>query len=252
MRIIGQFNLGFILTTRSQTSNEGTDVAGDKDELFIVDQHASDEKYNFERLQSETVVQNQRLVKPKILDLTAIEEEIIIDNIPALEKNGFAVEIDNSGDEPIGRRCKLTSLPLSKEVVFDIRDLEELVVLLSESPHAGTASPTSGDHVPRPSKVRKMFAMRACRSSVMVGKALTMKQMEKIVRHMGVIDKPWNCPHGRPTMRHLMSLGKWTEWDEWRRSEDEDLGEEDEVGVHGDAVLDIWQRFLEEYGDWKQ
>jgi DNA mismatch repair ATPase MutL len=29
-----------------------------------------------------------------------------------------------------------------------------------------------------------MFAMRACRKSVMVGKALPMKAMEKIVRHM--------------------------------------------------------------------
>jgi len=95
-----------------------------------------------------------------------------------------------------------------------------------------------------------MFAMRACRSSVMVGKALTMKQMEKIVKHMGMIDKPWNCPHGRPTMRHLLTLGKWTEWDEWRESEDKDLGDEEEdMGVQDRGGLDIWQRFLGEYGD---
>lgn len=23
---------------------------------------------------------------------------------------------------------------------------------------------------------------------------------------MGTMDQPWNCPHGRPTMRHLVSL----------------------------------------------
>lgn len=28
---------------------------------------------------------------------------------------------------------------------------------------------------------------------------------------MGEIDKPWNCPHGRPTMRHLCGLGRWDE-----------------------------------------
>lgn len=23
---------------------------------------------------------------------------------------------------------------------------------------------------------------------------------------MGTMDQPWNCPHGRPTMRHLVDL----------------------------------------------
>ncbi|KAF5016281.1 hypothetical protein F66182_12090, partial [Fusarium sp. NRRL 66182] len=78
MRIVGQFNLGFILATRSHGADEATAPA--EDELFIIDQHASDEKFNFERLQAETVVQNQRLVHPKTLDLTAVEEEIIREN----------------------------------------------------------------------------------------------------------------------------------------------------------------------------
>lgn len=214
MRIVGQFNLGFILATRSHGADEPT--VPTEDELFIIDQHASDEKYNFERLQAETIVQNQRLVHPKTLDLTAVEEEIIRENKPALEKNGFVIEVDDSGDEPIGRRCKLVSLPLSKEVVFDIRDLEELIVLLSEVPTGISRNSLKSDtYVPRPSKVRKMFAMRACRSSIMIGKTLTVKQMEKAVRNMGTIEKPWNCPHGRPTMRHLMSLGSWDEYNEY-------------------------------------
>ncbi|CEL00573.1 Putative DNA mismatch repair protein [Aspergillus calidoustus] len=226
MRILGQFNLGFILATRSTES---------KDELFIIDQHASDEKYNFERLQSETVVQNQRLVHPKRLDLTAVEEEIVIENQTALEKNGFVVDVDDSGDEPIGRRCRLLSLPLSKEVVFDVRDLEELIVLLSETTSANTKT-----DVPRPSKVRKMFAMRACRSSIMIGKTLTQKQMERVVRNMGTIDKPWNCPHGRPTMRHLFSLGQWDEWDEYEGREDD---------IEPADRLDIWREYLADVED---
>lgn len=236
MRIVGQFNLGFILATRSHGAHEPTAPA--EDELFIIDQHASDEKYNFERLQAETVVQNQRLVHPKKLDLTAVEEEIIRENKAALEKNGFVIEVDDSGDEPIGRRCKLISLPLSKEVVFDIRDLEELIVLLSEAPTSATRNAlTSNTYVPRPSKVRKMFAMRACRSSIMIGKTLTVKQMEKAVRNMGTIDKPWNCPHGRPTMRHLMSLGSWDEYDEYSLSNERYIGVEDSRSP--------WQRFCD-------
>lgn len=245
MKIVGQFNLGFILAVRPGTSVTATaDYPRDDDELFIIDQHASDEKFNFERLQATTTVQSQRLVRPKFLELTAVEEEIVIENRPALEANGFQVEADTSGDEPVGSRCRLLSLPLSRETTFSLADLEELISLLGDSPATTSTPPPHGDgeddgtgdgghrgsvtgtrrHIPRPSKVRKMFAMRACRSSVMIGKALSHRQMEKVVRHMGDMEKPWNCPHGRPTMRHLCALG--AAWDE------KGWGE----GDHGDGV----------------
>lgn len=28
----------------------------------------------------------------------------------------------------------------------------------------------------------------------------------QVVQHMGTMDLPWNCPHGRPTMRHLCDI----------------------------------------------
>ncbi len=228
MKIIGQFNLGFILAVRAAERADrlgGGNVDGDRggqrtaaadDELFIIDQHATDEKYNFERLQASTVVQSQRLVQPKAIELTALEEEVIKENLPALEANGFVVDVDDSGDRPVGSRCRLLSLPLSRETTFSLADLEELVSLLADHPSScpSSSSATAAAAkavIPRPSKVRKMFAMRACRSSVMIGKPLSARQMERLVRHMGELDKPWNCPHGRPTMRHLCGLGAWGE-----------------------------------------
>ncbi|KAK4157251.1 hypothetical protein C8A00DRAFT_29815 [Chaetomidium leptoderma] len=206
MRIVGQFNLGFILAVREgapSTEEASPEAAAADDELFIIDQHASDEKYNFERLQATTTVQSQRLVQPKTLDLTALEEEIILEHLPALERNGFLARVDTSGDKPVGARVQLLSLPLSRETTFSLADLEELLFLLADNPTSSAST------VPRPSRVRKMFAMRACRSSIMVGRALSARQMEKVVRHMGEMEKPWNCPHGRPTMRHLCGLGAW-------------------------------------------
>lgn len=202
MRIAGQFNLGFIIATRPSKSLDASGYPAGDDELFIIDQHASDEKYNFERLQNTTIVQSQRLVQPKRLQLTALEEEVVVENLEAIESNGFKISVDLSGDWPVGARCELTSLPLSRETAFTIEDLEELIALLGDN-----ASDSS--HIPRPSKVRKMFAMRACRSSVMIGKALNTSQMSTLVKHMGELDKPWNCPHGRPTMRHLCRLKAW-------------------------------------------
>ncbi|KAM0438881.1 hypothetical protein ACHAPT_001642 [Fusarium lateritium] len=205
MRIAGQFNLGFIIAIRPakvrSDDDDELELSG-QDELFIVDQHATDEKYNFERLQQAQTVQSQRLVHPKRLELTALEEEIVMQNMAAIEANGFKVHVDMSGNEPVGSRCEVLALPMSREVTFTLTDFEELIALLGEES-------SQSKHIPRPSKVRKMFASRACRSSVMIGKPLTHGQMETLVRHMAELDKPWNCPHGRPTMRHLCQLDSW-------------------------------------------
>jgi DNA mismatch repair protein PMS2 len=61
MRIVGQFNLGFIIAVRER--GDGEEGGEDVEDVFIIDQHASDEKYNFERLQAETVMQVQTLAR---------------------------------------------------------------------------------------------------------------------------------------------------------------------------------------------
>ncbi|GJN81122.1 hypothetical protein PLIIFM63780_004654 [Purpureocillium lilacinum] len=202
MRVVGQFNMGFIIAVRPAPGRGNMAATAEHDELFIIDQHASDEKYNFERLQANTTVQSQRLVHARALQLTALEEEIVMENVSAVEANGFKVEMDVSGDSPVGSRCRVVALPLSRETTFTMDDLQELIALLGEES-------AESSHVPRPSKVRRMFAMRACRSSIMIGKALTGHQMSNVLKHMGELDKPWNCPHGRPTMRHLCHLDAW-------------------------------------------
>ncbi|KAI4203709.1 MAG: hypothetical protein LQ350_001710 [Teloschistes chrysophthalmus] len=52
-------------------------------------------------------------------------------------------------------------------------------------------------HIPRPSRTRHLLASRACRSSIMIGKTLQMQQMQAVVRHMGELEKPWNCKNPR-------------------------------------------------------
>ncbi|XP_053683358.1 mismatch repair endonuclease PMS2 [Sabethes cyaneus] len=181
MEIIGQFNLGFIVVRLDQ-------------DMFIIDQHASDEKFNFEDLQRNTVLQNQKLVVPQQLELTAVNEMILMDNLEIFEMNGFKFEIDG-GAEPT-KKVKLMAKPYSKNWEFGKEDIDELIFMLQDAPNS----------VCRPSRVRAMFASRACRKSVMIGKALSLTEMRRLVNHMGEIEQPWNCPHGRPTMRHLVNL----------------------------------------------
>ncbi|KAM9837120.1 mismatch repair endonuclease PMS2 [Aulostomus maculatus] len=181
MEIIGQFNLGFIITKLNS-------------DIFMIDQHATDEKYNFEMLQQHTVLQGQKLIAPQNLHLTAVSENVLIENIEIFRKNGFEFLVNE--DAQVMERVKLVSLPTSKNWTFGPADIEELIFMLSDSPGV----------MCRPSRVRQMFASRACRKSVMIGTALSTSEMKKLVVHMGEIEQPWNCPHGRPTMRHLANL----------------------------------------------
>ncbi|XP_048641229.1 mismatch repair endonuclease PMS2 [Marmota marmota marmota] len=181
MEVLGQFNLGFIITKL-------------KEDIFLVDQHAADEKYNFEMLQQHTVLQAQRLIAPQTLNLTAVNEAVLIENLEIFRKNGFDFVIDE--DAPVTERAKLISLPTSKNWTFGPQDIDELIFMLSDSPGV----------MCRPSRVRQMFASRACRKSVMIGTALNTSEMKKLITHMGEMDHPWNCPHGRPTMRHIANL----------------------------------------------
>lgn len=60
MEVLGQFNKGFIIARLRHPAHE--DAVG-SDDLFIVDQHASDEKFNFETLQRTTVIKAQSLIR---------------------------------------------------------------------------------------------------------------------------------------------------------------------------------------------
>ncbi|XP_034650294.1 mismatch repair endonuclease PMS2 isoform X1 [Drosophila subobscura] len=183
MDIVGQFNLGFIIVKL-------------QDDLFIVDQHASDEKYNFESLQRSTQLEYQRLTVPQSLDLTAVNEMVLIDHLPVFEKNGFKFEINP--EAPATRKVRLLGKPFSRQWEFGKEDIDELIFMLQDAPE-GT--------ICRPSRVRSMFASRACRKSVMIGTALNRTTtMRRLITQMGQIEQPWNCPHGRPTMRHLINI----------------------------------------------
>lgn len=200
--IIGQFNKGFIIVHKKDT-----------DDILIVDQHASDEKFNFEKLINETTFENQPLVVPQKLEINSIEKLTILNNLDIFEKNGFKFKTqfsdsdhsDNETDEDNHLGGKeiifLTSLPYSKNTIFNMKDMDELLQLITER--------SNFTSLPRPTKVRSMFAMRACRSSIMIGQTLNTAKMEKVVQNLSTLDKPWNCPHGRPTMRHIAKIDQW-------------------------------------------
>jgi len=236
MEILGQFNLGFILA-RCKKQN-----------LWILDQHGCDEKYNFERMIKTTKIHEQKLIAPLPLELSPSEEDCVLENMEIFEANGFRFAYD-AKKEP-RNRLSLTALPHSgsggdgkKAVQFGPEDVGALCAMLgaeggrSVSYGAGTGTGADGSGMYGNNAVRRyagdlsaltqgeggdgggqgaaiarlpkavaMFASRACRHSIMIGKALSKGQMESVVRKMLAVEQPWNCPHGRPTMKHVSNM----------------------------------------------
>jgi len=203
LRVIGQFNMGFILCSYLT-------------ELYIIDQHAADEKYNYERLASTTILQSQPLLKPLEVRLTSAEYLIAHQYPEVFEKNGFTVQIEDRIDnqtQQVHGVAIIKAMPHSENVGFTLDDFCELLGLITM--HEGALKEYTKDKDKpillrggntRPTKIRSMLASRACRRSVMVGTPLNHNEMTKIVRRLGELDCPWNCPHGRPTVRLLTKL----------------------------------------------
>jgi DNA mismatch repair protein PMS2 len=103
-----------------------------------------------------------------VLDLTAAEEHTVMDNIDIFKANGFDVEI-LSDNEPT-KRIRVISQPVSKNTMFDRRDFSEIIHLINEHP---------GEMV-RCSRIRAMFASRACHKAARIGDSLTKRQMTKV------------------------------------------------------------------------
>jgi hypothetical protein len=246
MRVIGQFNLGFIIaalqTEQMEDGQKGAENSARSvsakpkgQQLFIVDQHASDERYRFEGLNRESKIDRQPLVSPHYLQLTPAQEQLAESHLEVFRLNGFEITKDDS--RPPGRRLQLKTLPTCQGLMFGDKDIHDLLYTLEQAEsergainlkdtsqkstglldlegHRGLWSATA---LPRPPKVWGLLANRACRYAIMIGKALRASEMEKVLSNLGTLQQPWNCPHGRPTMRHLIDTT--SAWQTPRRPE---------------------------------
>ncbi|POM85598.1 MutL C terminal dimerization domain protein [Cryptosporidium meleagridis] len=272
LQVIGQFNKGFILTKLSikeeqncvNHKNNGRNGEDVKESLhiFIIDQHASDEKARFEKLNSDlSNAQTQQLISPLSISLTPSQEQLVLSYRDIFEQNGFRF-IFNSNSE-IGSRIKLTQLPvilgtplkqidfldllsqinkykvralviddskskisdlprqISSNIGLEYRQNNQLMEKKTEKEEEEeekeeSISVSTGDQentnvtlwcpsgiTPRPRRIWSILASKACRSAVMIGDDLNLPRMKSIIKTMSTLKSPWNCPHGRPSIRHL-------------------------------------------------
>ena len=63
------------------------------------------------------------------------------------------------------------------------------------------------EHEKKPSNLqgRKEMILHymACRSAIKFGQKLSIDEMDSLLKQLDEIDRPYTCPHGRPTMIKL-------------------------------------------------
>ena len=105
----------------------------------------------------------------------------------------------------------MNSLPYSNDTQFEESDFHNLVTTIRnfESDYYATQKYTTDQQIfdyLMPKKVMAVLALRACRSSIMVGTKLERRRQKEVVGNLSGLKSPWICAHGRPTMRYIMDI----------------------------------------------
>ena len=191
MNVIGQFNKGFIITELNNS-------------LFIIDQHAADEKVNYETLLNNLSITRQPTICPIKVEMFSIaEKNTIYAQKDLYAELGFNIHKEQND-------IYITSFPSIYSYKFKYEDFVNIVRKLQEKNYKIIEGEFKNNDLVKKlflsDSVLKYIATKACRMSIMIGVTLDKVRMEKILSDMSKILSPWNCPHGRPTMRLLNKL----------------------------------------------
>lgn len=152
-----------------------------KNELWLVDQHAAHERINYARLKDcqSSSRPMQMLAIPLTMQISAAKMQLLEKNRQLIVNRGL--DIDTIGPTTIVLRAAPIMIQ-GKE--FEI--INELLDLLEDDKVIDLEHET--------------IAMMACKKAIKAGECLTMAEMEKIIKDLLSVDNFRNCPHGRPTM----------------------------------------------------
>ncbi len=158
--------------------------------LFLVDQHAAHERVIYERMKSLLAagpMPRQGLLVPQSVEVSVPAMEVALEHAAALAELGLVVT-------PGGPR---TLLLREVPAVFGTRDLAGLLRdALDELAEKGSAEVFEGAS-------HQLLATMACHAAVRAHRALTLPEMDALLREMEKTDRADQCNHGRPTWVRL-------------------------------------------------
>ena len=158
-------------------------LASDGESLFIVDQHAAHERLMFDKLaKKQNSTSFQTLLIPLLLDLDQLEANAAETFSAELAGLGFGFDWIGPGS------IRISELPVH------IPD-SEASCLFRQLLSSALALKT-----PDIEAFRQIWIeTAACHMAVRSGQNLNLPQMQALLDEMGQSERPYTCPHGRPT-----------------------------------------------------
>ncbi|TXI31250.1 MAG: DNA mismatch repair endonuclease MutL [Niabella sp.] len=174
------------------------------DGLVVYDQHAVHERINYEKLlaiyeQGKNSNNTQKLLTPLILNFSAKDYSILVENLDEIKKTGF--ELEDFG----GNSIKITEVPQ----IFAQMDISQIIneLILDLESDNKIKDVDSASH--------KALTYLACRSSIKANDRLDPLEISNLLNKLETAQIKYTCPHGRPlkiefTFNELEKLFKRT------------------------------------------
>lgn len=160
--------------------------AQNEEGLFIIDQHAAQERIKYEYYRKEiekdgTVQQN--LLVPIVLEYPANDAITIRENLNKLETAGISLEEFGQNSFLIRSHPSWFKAGQEEEIV------KEMIDFLLETNQISIA------------KFREATAiMMSCKRSIKANHFLTPNEARRLLEDLKYTENPYNCPHGRPVL----------------------------------------------------
>jgi DNA mismatch repair protein MutL len=163
-----------------------------EDKLFIVDQHAAHEKVKYEHLLEhfkKKEIQTQTLFPPVVISLHGREESMLLEYLDYFRNMGFEIE-EFGGNEYAIRQIPMDLYGSNpRDLFYDI--LNEV---------ANTTLNIA------PELIYEKLASMSCKAAVKGNTALSEEEFKVLMDQLLVLENPYHCPHGRPT---IISMTKY-------------------------------------------
>lgn len=157
--------------------------------LYILDQHAAHEKVNYERLMAslKNKTMTSQMVSPALIITLSNQEAAALEEHRAdIEALGFAFESFG------GHEYRITATPGNLYYI----DTKHLFMDLAAQAVSWKADEESA-------LIRERVATIACKASIKGNQRISQMELEQLLDELLMLDEPFHCPHGRPTMVSL-------------------------------------------------
>lgn len=153
--------------------------------LYVIDQHAAEERYNYERIR-EKILNGDNTKQPLLIPLQIDVSMSVIaqmNEINELLKN-IGIELEPFGNNSL--ICR--ELPVWMKNVNEEKFIQDMLDFYLKNTEINME------------KLRKhAIATMACHSSIRFNRNLTIDEMKKVIEDLKQCEQPFHCPHGRPT-----------------------------------------------------